>query len=434
MALIDRYGAAKTQRIGNDSVYGTGIDGDVTISGTVTLTKDMYYNNLTVPLGNVLLTDGFRIFVKNIATINGVIGVGSVTGNTNNVSNGTITSPGSASTTKTAPGHTSSSISYRIGGQGGGGTNPSVPVLPSFLVNRIESMTGLLIDGSLATTPTPISGGSKGTSGSTGTTTSALTNSSSWTGKAGGAGNNGSYPANATTVNSPGGKGNTGNVGTATGATNGTGGAGGAGGNGGPVVILVAKYITGSGTIMSLGMSGATGSAGNTGSTGTAGAGPTAYTSGTQRGTSGVDLNDGHQAPSLTHTNHHHYTASTHHGHHGVHTHHHFVNHNAKYGDYHDCCVAGHHHACCSYHTHDACCTQGADSHYLGGTGGAGGTAAPAVTGGAGKRGGAGGGGAVIMITESTPSSLNYDVRAGTTADSDSFSGSSGSVYTILNT
>jgi hypothetical protein len=37
------------------------------------------------------------------------------------------------------------------------------------------------------------------------------------------------------------------------------------------------------------------------------------------------------------------------------------------------------------------------------------------------------------MITESTPASLTYDVRAGTTADSDTFTASNGSVYTILN-
>jgi hypothetical protein len=55
------------------------------------------------------------------------------------------------------------------------------------------------------------------------------------------------------------------------------------------------------------------------------------------------------------------------------------------------------------------------------------------VTGGTGKRGGAGGGGAIVIITEATPSSLNYDVRAGTTADSDTVTATSGSTYIILN-
>jgi hypothetical protein len=71
--------------------------------------------------------------------------------------------------------------------------------------------------------------------------------------------------------------------------------------------------------------------------------------------------------------------------------------------------------------------------HYVGGAGGAGGAASPAVTGGTGKRGGAGGGGAIVVLTETTPSGLNYDVRSGTTADSDTFSGSSGTTYILLN-
>jgi hypothetical protein len=419
--------------VGNDAVYGSGVDGNITISGTVTLTSDKYYNNLIVPLGNVLLTNGFRVFVKGTATINGVVGVGTVTGNVNNSTNGTTTSSSSSVSSGTAAGHTSGSITYRIGGQGGGATNPNVSILPSYLVKRVEALTGLVIDATVAASPVALSGGSKGTTGSTGTTTTALTNGSSWAGKAGGAGSNGAYGPNASTVNAPGGKGNTGNVGTATGATNGTGGAGGAGGNGGPVVVLVAKHITGTGTLISLGMSGSAGSAGNTGSPGTAGAGPTAYTSTTQRGTSGVDLNDGHQAPAIQHTNHHTTSHTTHH-HYAYQTHHHYLTPDQKGGHFHTCCIDSHaSHTCCAQ-GHASGHAQGADSHYAGGAGGAGGAAAPAVTGGAGKRGGAGGGGAIIIVTESTPSSLSYDNRSGTTADSDTFSGSSGSVYTILNT
>lgn len=41
-----------------------GSDGDVTISWTVTLTRDMYYNNLTVPASTTLLTDWYSIAVK----------------------------------------------------------------------------------------------------------------------------------------------------------------------------------------------------------------------------------------------------------------------------------------------------------------------------------------------------------------------------------
>ena len=53
--------------------FGDGSDGDVTISSTTTLTEDMYYNNLTVNSGVALNTGGYRIYVKDTLTVNGVI-------------------------------------------------------------------------------------------------------------------------------------------------------------------------------------------------------------------------------------------------------------------------------------------------------------------------------------------------------------------------
>lgn len=47
--------------------YGSGIDGDVTISTPTTLAADMHYNNLTV--SSILTTGGFRIFVANTLTM-----------------------------------------------------------------------------------------------------------------------------------------------------------------------------------------------------------------------------------------------------------------------------------------------------------------------------------------------------------------------------
>jgi hypothetical protein len=52
--------------IGNDSVYGTGFDGTVSIASNTSLSRDMYYMNLTVDSGVHLNTNGFRVFVKNI--------------------------------------------------------------------------------------------------------------------------------------------------------------------------------------------------------------------------------------------------------------------------------------------------------------------------------------------------------------------------------
>lgn len=58
---------------GGIMAFGNGVDGDVTISGDTTLTRDMYYNNLTINSGITLTTDSFRIFVKNTLTNNGII-------------------------------------------------------------------------------------------------------------------------------------------------------------------------------------------------------------------------------------------------------------------------------------------------------------------------------------------------------------------------
>ena len=49
--------------------FGSGIDGDVTISTNTTLTKDMEYKNLTIKSGAVLNPNGWRVFVSNILTI-----------------------------------------------------------------------------------------------------------------------------------------------------------------------------------------------------------------------------------------------------------------------------------------------------------------------------------------------------------------------------
>jgi hypothetical protein len=62
-------GPSLVQRLGV-SLFGYGIDGDATISGTNTLTRDMYYSNLTINANSVLVTASFRVFVRNTCTIN----------------------------------------------------------------------------------------------------------------------------------------------------------------------------------------------------------------------------------------------------------------------------------------------------------------------------------------------------------------------------
>lgn len=64
------------------SSFGDWSDWDVTIVGTVTLTKDMYYNNLVIPTATILNPAGYRIFVKWTLT-----GAGKIQRNGNNATN-----------------------------------------------------------------------------------------------------------------------------------------------------------------------------------------------------------------------------------------------------------------------------------------------------------------------------------------------------------
>lgn len=303
MSGIVRANKQTVQRTGNDAVYGSGLDGNGYINATTTITSDMYYNDLEITSSGILLTNGYRVFVKGTLTLNGHIGMGSV-------SSGTVGEPASDISDGTVAGNTTSAITYRLGGQGGGGSNPGITALPAFLYKNIDAMTG-----GVFADPTngfiKIGGGSKGSTGTTGTTTPALTASDNWPGKAGAAGTDGPAGSpNRLLAGQPGGKGSTASAGNADG-TPGPGGAGGIGGAGGGIVAIFAKNIVGSGKIISIGRSGSAGSAGTSGSAGTTGA----------NGAKAPDLAY-HVAPT-THSN----APARNHNHHN-----HFTNHSDRHG------------------------------------------------------------------------------------------------------
>jgi len=56
------------ERLGGDEIYGFGQDGDVTIASNTTLTRDMYYNDLTINANCDLDTNGYKVFVKGTLT------------------------------------------------------------------------------------------------------------------------------------------------------------------------------------------------------------------------------------------------------------------------------------------------------------------------------------------------------------------------------
>lgn len=74
-----------------ESVFGDGSDGNVTISTNSTISRDMFYNNLTVNAGVILNSSGYRIFVKG--TLNGMIARNGLPGNPGQ--NGKTTQSGS---------------------------------------------------------------------------------------------------------------------------------------------------------------------------------------------------------------------------------------------------------------------------------------------------------------------------------------------------
>jgi hypothetical protein len=74
------------ERIMGYGLFGTGEDGNVTISVNTTLTRDMHYNVLTINTGIVLSTGGFRVFAWEIAGSGTISDKG---GNGGNASSGT---------------------------------------------------------------------------------------------------------------------------------------------------------------------------------------------------------------------------------------------------------------------------------------------------------------------------------------------------------
>ena len=224
MAII-RHNKPIVQRLGNDIVYGTGVDGNATISGTTILDRDMYYKDCTVNSGAILFTNGFRVFCTGTLSIAGTLGMPSSA--THTVGLGTITG-------RVADGATGGTKTYVLGDSDAGGAAQVPASILKDLEHAIQGWNWDPTDGFKR-----FEGGSDGDVGSD---------------TAGSPGNPGGAPPG----NPP--LGNPGNVG-AQGAT----GSGGAGGTGGGLVVVAAKTISGSGTIASVG---ATGTAGSTGSTG----------------------------------------------------------------------------------------------------------------------------------------------------------------------
>jgi len=98
---------------------GDASDGDVTISANTTLTRDMYYDDLTVDATKILTAAGYRIFVRGTLTNNGTIqnngGTATTYSGAGGGASGTLRGGTTGGNGKTRNGN------YDQGGGGGGG-------------------------------------------------------------------------------------------------------------------------------------------------------------------------------------------------------------------------------------------------------------------------------------------------------------------------
>jgi hypothetical protein len=251
-------------------LYGNGKHGDATITGTVTLTQNMYYRNLVVQNGAIVNTGGYAIYanlsITNAGTIrnNGTVGtVGGDGGPTS--SDGGPAGPGGAGA---SGGYFSAGKNGSNGGAGaacpsgnGNGTAGTAGVA--------QSPSAVGADGARGGTGGTSTGGTGGAGGTYGTASTTLENvlasylpnypvtSGSEFSIISGIGVVGTSTGK--TLSPSAGSGGGGGGGCATGQYGG--GGGGAGGSGG-VVFLAAPQIVNTGTISANGANGGAGGSG----------------------------------------------------------------------------------------------------------------------------------------------------------------------------
>jgi hypothetical protein len=149
---------------GADSVYGTGMDGDAVLDGSTTIlgmapsasvytmTRDMFFNDLTINTSCRLQPNGYRIFVKNMLRF---VGTDSAIGFTTGFSTaGSIAQGGAAAT----------AVTHSLGGSATGftATAPTAPMGGSvYFQIPHQAITGYSITASGG--PTFLRGGAGGT-------------------------------------------------------------------------------------------------------------------------------------------------------------------------------------------------------------------------------------------------------------------------------
>uniref|UniRef100_A0A6M3XH95 Uncharacterized protein n=1 Tax=viral metagenome TaxID=1070528 RepID=A0A6M3XH95_9ZZZZ len=264
--------------ISNNDIYGNGEDSDGTITGDTSLTKDTFYNDLSISNNATLTTDGYRLFIKGTLTIesgskiawNGNDGTAGSNASTNAAVSGGAggTALSSASLYGSGAGKTggASGAGGTAGGDGGGGTaGTSGDAITNSFADSFSSGSG---SGGNGGGSAIASGGSSGAAGGISASSIRPYNSIfavEMFDKAPGA-----TPATLKYNSNVGGAGGGGGgKASAGGGVAGAGGGGGGAGSGGGVMVVAAKIVVNNGSIESIGGAGGAGGNGaNGGATG----------------------------------------------------------------------------------------------------------------------------------------------------------------------
>ena len=235
---------------GFPGLYGTGVDGDIVIASDTTMINDMYYNSLVVNPGVRLSTANFRIFCKNVLTVNGTITSKSIAGVEDAVglNGGTFVA----------------AATLGNGANGGSGTSSDSAGANGGSTSNNLCNTPVCRGGSGGTAGGADIGGSAGTITAAAVSAGAVNAGRNFTALTGGLGG-----INSTTLFRGGSGG--GGGGNAVGA--GGLGASGGGGAGGGVIVISARNIAGTGTITAPGGNGANAVASGNNSSGGGGGG-----------------------------------------------------------------------------------------------------------------------------------------------------------------
>jgi hypothetical protein len=275
---------------GSGNNYGDGSDGDVVLSSDTNLTEDKYYNNLTISSNSKLDTKGYRVFVKNILTIDSGSSISRVGNAASNGANGGTgiagagNAAGGAGGAALAAGYYPACEDGKTGGNGGSGKgnqngesgfggNTGDAVSNSIGVDGIDNNSSVAGDGGDSPSYSGGSGAAGGTGGTATLTTSEprnINNAIIWV----------DFTANVSDgsplvlYNSSGGSGagggGAGGSGEFSGAVKygGSGGAGGGSGSVGGIIGIFAKKIVNNGDITVQGGTGGNGGDGGDGEPG----------------------------------------------------------------------------------------------------------------------------------------------------------------------